>query len=288
MDALPVTTDYVLGITDAEHRRLRRQAKTLDPYTERLFRDAGVAPGQRVLDVGSGVGNVAFLAASVVGEKGHVVGVDRDGVALAKARTCAAAARTGNVRFVEADLTNMRLEGHFDAIVGRFVLMFLPEPIATLRSLAHYLRPGGVMVFQEPSWNAFFSQSKHLPLRTACGELLCEAFSKTGARPNLEVTLLHALSQPGFEAPQMRIDIPVVRNPEDSCWVYELLVTVRPRLQELGIAQDALGDFDTLAQRLEAEIETARCYGPLVGLVGAWTRRAHSLQQRPAGCEPLC
>lgn len=69
-------TDYVLGSTDAEHERLTRQAKTLDPYTERLFRDAGLGPGQRVLDVGCGVGDVALLAASLVGETGHVIGVD--------------------------------------------------------------------------------------------------------------------------------------------------------------------------------------------------------------------
>jgi hypothetical protein len=50
---------YVLGSTDAEHERLIRQAARLDPFTERLFRDAGIGSGQRILDVGSGVGDVA-------------------------------------------------------------------------------------------------------------------------------------------------------------------------------------------------------------------------------------
>ena len=54
---------YALGNTDAEHERLIRQAARLAPLTERLFREAGIGAGQRVLDLGSGVGDVAMLAA---------------------------------------------------------------------------------------------------------------------------------------------------------------------------------------------------------------------------------
>ena len=274
MDTAFAVTDYVLGSTDAEHERLTRQAKTLEPYTERLFRDAGLGPGQRVLDVGSGVGDVALLAASLVGETGHVVGVDRDAIALAKARSWAAAACTTNVRFVETDLTDLQIDGHFDAIVGRFILMFLPDPIATLRALAHRLRPGGVIVFQEPSWSGFFCQTQHLPLRTACGELLCEAFLRAGARPNMELTLFRGLIESGFEAPQLRVEIPIASDLEGRRWIYDLLMTVRPRFEDLGIASEAVGDFGTLADRLEAELEAAQSYAPLVGLVGAWARKA--------------
>jgi SAM-dependent methyltransferase len=273
MHTVHASTDYVLGSTDAEHERLTRQAKTLDPYTERLFRDAGLGRGQRVLDVGCGVGDVALLAASLVGETGHVIGVDRDAMAVAKARSRAGAARTTNVRFVETDLADLQIDGQFDAIVGRFILMFLPDPIATLRSLVRRLRAGGVMVFQEPSWNSFLCQTKHLPLRTACGELLCEAFSRAGARPNMELTLFRGMLENGFETPQLRVEIPMASNPDDRRWIYDLLMTVRPRLEDLGIASDRVGDFSTLAERLEAELEDARSYAPLVGLVGAWARK---------------
>ena len=77
---------YVLGDTGAEHERLIRQAAIFDPFTERLFRDAGVGPGQHVPDVGSGVGDVAMLAARLVGPTGTVVGVERDAGTLTKAR----------------------------------------------------------------------------------------------------------------------------------------------------------------------------------------------------------
>jgi hypothetical protein len=59
----PSGVPYVLGDTDAEHARLIRQAAIFNPFTERLFRDAGVGPGQRGLDIGSGVGDIAMLVA---------------------------------------------------------------------------------------------------------------------------------------------------------------------------------------------------------------------------------
>src|SRR5437870_10647016 len=66
-------TSYVLGYTNSEHERLIRQAARIAPVTERLFREAGIGPGQRVLDLGSGVGDVAMLAARIVGPSGEVV-----------------------------------------------------------------------------------------------------------------------------------------------------------------------------------------------------------------------
>lgn len=72
-------SEYALGYTNSEHDRLIRQAARLAPVTERLFREAGIGPGQRVLDLGSGVGDVSLLLANIVGPAGEVVGIERDG-----------------------------------------------------------------------------------------------------------------------------------------------------------------------------------------------------------------
>jgi len=66
----PAASQYLLGTTETEHDRLMRQASLLAPYTARLFRDAGLGAEQRVLDIGSGVGDVALLAAQIVGPGG--------------------------------------------------------------------------------------------------------------------------------------------------------------------------------------------------------------------------
>ena len=68
---------YALGRTDAEQERLIRQARWLTPHTERCFREAGIGLGQRVLDVGSGVGDVVLVLARLVGPTGEVVGVEQ-------------------------------------------------------------------------------------------------------------------------------------------------------------------------------------------------------------------
>jgi ubiquinone/menaquinone biosynthesis C-methylase UbiE len=79
------TSQYALGSTDAEHQRLIRQATWLAAHTERLFREAGIGPGQRVLDLGSGVGDVSLIAARLVGPSGEVVGIERDPRSTARA-----------------------------------------------------------------------------------------------------------------------------------------------------------------------------------------------------------
>ncbi len=77
---------YALGHSAQELERLRIQARLIDPITRRFFLEAGLGPGMRVLDIGSGAGDVAFLAAELVGVTGEVVGTDRAAKAVAAAR----------------------------------------------------------------------------------------------------------------------------------------------------------------------------------------------------------
>src|SRR6201993_2634550 len=92
--------DYALGYTDLEQERLIRQAAIVGPITERLFREAGIGLGQRVLDLGSGMGDVAMLVARLVGPLGEVVGVERDANSIACANARASAAKLHNVNFL--------------------------------------------------------------------------------------------------------------------------------------------------------------------------------------------
>ena len=141
---------YALGHSDRELRRLSVQARLVDPITKRFFTEAGIARGMRVLDVGSGVGDVAFVAAELVGETGTVVGTDRSGLAIALARHRAAERSLRTVSFREGDPTEMNFEEPFDAVVGRYVLMFQPDPVAMLRRVVAHAHPGGLVVFHEP------------------------------------------------------------------------------------------------------------------------------------------
>src|SRR5262245_46774583 len=118
------TPQYALGSSDAEHERLIRQAGCLDPLTERLFREAGIVSGQRVLDIGSGVGDVAMLAARLVGPAGEVVGIERDPRSIARARERVMKAGLFHVSFMVGDVSETQGGGPYDAVVGRFILQF--------------------------------------------------------------------------------------------------------------------------------------------------------------------
>jgi len=172
--------EYALGNTHAEHRRLMRQAERLDPLTERLFREAGIGPGQRVLDIGSGAGDVAMLAARLVGISGEVVGLERDIRSIHRARARVAAAGLYNVTFTQCDVSEVASGKQFDADVGRLILQFLPSPTDAVSALSRLVRPGGVIAFNEPSWEPFQVLSAHLPLYSATASIIHRAFQRCG------------------------------------------------------------------------------------------------------------
>ena len=134
---------YYLGSEDPELARLELQSQFLDEPTRLLLRTAGIIPGMRVLDLGSGLGHVSRAVGDLVGSDGEVVGLEADPrmIAAAQERTSAP-----HVRFVEGDvLTYVDSEG-FDAVVGRLILFHLPDPVAAVRHHLGALRPGGRIV----------------------------------------------------------------------------------------------------------------------------------------------
>ena len=141
--------DYVLGRSDEEMHRLQKQAELWHHATSRFLDDAGIEAGMKVLDVGTGAGDVALLLAGKVGPEGQVIGVDSDQNVLDLARRRAGVAGFTNVSFVQADITQVEFAWDFDAIVGRFVLLHLREPVAALGRLARFLRPEGCIGFQD-------------------------------------------------------------------------------------------------------------------------------------------
>ena len=76
-----------------------------------IFDAAGIRPGMRVLDLGCGVGDAAFVAADLVGPDGYVVGVDRSAEALARARIRAEQRGLAQVEFLRATSMTRRQAG---------------------------------------------------------------------------------------------------------------------------------------------------------------------------------
>ena len=262
------TPDYPLGSADDEHERLIRQATRLEPCTERFFRAAGITDGQRVLDIGSGVGDVAMLVARMVGPSGQVVGVERDSRSLARARARVTEAGLHNVSFIQADVGEVKCDLLFDAVVGRLILQFVPDPVAALRSLSPLIRPGGVLAFQEVSYAPYLALSAHLPLWFAVASIIHETFRRSGAKTEIGIDLFHMFQEAGLPAPAMILEMPLGSDPDFTRLVYDLVHSLRPRIQPPDL--ETLGDFDTLRQRLEAEVTASHSIMPYMALVGTW------------------
>src|SRR5713226_2402881 len=95
--------EYALGHSSRELDRLSFQGSVFAPFTRQLFKQAEIGPGMRILDVDSGSGDVSFLAADLVGEGGHVLGVDRSAEAGQRATVRAIRRNHANVTFVVGD-----------------------------------------------------------------------------------------------------------------------------------------------------------------------------------------
>jgi SAM-dependent methyltransferase len=264
---------YHLGYSDEEHERLIRQAARLEPGTERFFREAGIGHGMRVLDIGSGVGDVAMLAARIVGPSGAVFGVERDPRSIARARKRVAELRLENVEFVQSDVDEFSPDALFDAAVGRYVLQFLHDPVESLRRIASHVRLGGIVAFQEGSWSPFLALSSRLPLWYAGVSLLQDAGRRAGVNLEMGIDLYAVFREAGLPAPKMRLEMELGCEPEFTRWPADALKSVLPQLSQLGLSAGVLGNLETFAQRLQDEVASANTVVPWVGLVGAWSHR---------------
>src|SRR4051812_2561042 len=271
---------YALTRSAQEYDRLSRQAAFLGSTTDRLFQAAGLRPGMRILDVGSGSGDVALLAAEIVGPTGRVVGVDIDGAALEVARARAQSMGLQNVTFIEADARTADLDHNFDGVVSRLVLMYWGDPAGGLERLAGNLRPGGVLVCQELDLDPAFT-SRSLPestLWTDTGRLVIETFMRAGMQPRMGRRLFAAYRAAGLPAPTMCDEALIGGGPDFAGydWLAGVARGLAPVMVKLGIADiDQLG-LDTLSEQIrdDALRQSAVVWTP--SLVGAYALKPES------------
>jgi SAM-dependent methyltransferase len=267
------SSDYVLGYTAAEHERLIRQAARIAPITERLFREAGIGPGQRVLDFGSGVGDVAMLLARMVSPSGEIVGIDRDKHSVRRARARVAKAALPNVNFIQAEASEFRSDKPFDAAVGRFILMFLPDPVAALRSVSGLVRPGGVLAFQEPSWIPLLALGARLPLWSKALSSIHATFLCSGVNPEMGLDLWRIFQEIGLPPPTMNMEIALGRDEDFISLISDLLCSVQGLARQHNVSLEGLGNLDTLSERIHAEVAASDAVVTFVPLVGVWSRK---------------
>lgn len=133
-DALAVTFD-------------RFSQRFTEPTAARLLELARVVDGHRLLDIGTGTGIVALLAAHRVGAKGHVTGVDlSEGMLEEARRRIEGSPLLPRILFQRQDAEEMTLpDASFDRVVSLYTLMHLPHPGRAIAEMHRLLRPGGLV-----------------------------------------------------------------------------------------------------------------------------------------------
>jgi len=224
--------------TDAERTRVRAWLEVREPL-ERQLEPLGRAdmaalcltPGERVLDVGCGIGSTPFALAHAVGPTGHVVGMDVLQAALDVLRTDKRL--TENVAFLRGDAQSHPFaRASFDAAFSRFGVMFFADPVAAFGNIRRALRPGGRLGFV--CWRGLDeNELDQLPLRAATPHLPTQLVANTASSGwfsfSDEDSIRRALTNAGFA------DMKIVSHDEQvASGSLQAMVDVCSRVGALG------------------------------------------------------
>jgi SAM-dependent methyltransferase len=252
-----VANEYAWGSSDQERQRLASQGDLLRPATERLFRAAGIGPGARVLDCGSGGGDVSVIVAELVTPSGEVLGIDRDAAQVEAATLRVKELGLTHVRFEKSDLASPP-DGPFDAIVGRLVLMYQPDVEAVLGTLVDRLASGGVMAFMEydlnpPDAPIMWPRS---PLLEQLVHWIDAVWEVLGNQTRMGTRLPSLLRSAGLE-PQLPYELTGAVLTGDEAvlkFLMTMIVGISPVLTGHGIATEQEVDTNNFAERVRADL----------------------------------
>jgi SAM-dependent methyltransferase len=268
---------YVFELSE-EAKRLSKQGQFLAPLTRRLFEDAGITAGMKVLEVGCGAGDVALLLAEMVGPRGNIVGVDRNPAIVETAWKRVRAAGLPNVSLVSGDILTIALDDDFDAVVGRLILVHTQDKVALLRRVSTHVRPGGLVVFQEPDHTHPVATEPRARLFEQTWNWWLEATRRAGLERQMGLKLYGMFLDAGLPAPEMRLERVIGGGPNWGGYDHlaSLVRGLLPLIVQCGIATAEEVAIDTLAQRLRDEVVRGRGVVMGLSLVSAWTHRISS------------
>jgi len=192
----PMPSDtYIHGTAPDEQARL---ARLNDMINRRCLDELALAPGQRIIDIGSGLGGLTAMFADAVGSTGFALGVERDANQLAHALPRSAS--RANLVFRRGSAESLPLEpdepGSFDVALIRFVLEHVRNPLAIVRESLRALKPGGRVVLADDH-HALLTLVPECPAFDAVWRAYIESYHRIGCDPAIGVRLIHLLHEAG-------------------------------------------------------------------------------------------
>jgi ubiquinone/menaquinone biosynthesis C-methylase UbiE len=266
--------DYTLGHSADEHERLRRQGQILAPATRRVFQAIGLGPGWRCLDIGCGPGEIMRLMGEMAGPSGEVTGLDRDTKAGREAIERLQATGTSRYRFIEADMEGIdEIAGSpFDLTFARLALLYARDPVALLRKMYSWTKPGGYLAVQD-----YYVRTVNLyPKLDAHSELVrvvLETHERLGHDMEFAFKLPVYFVEAGIGAPDgTDVNLPITPL-EPFITMYQTLCrSLLPKAIELGVTTDAR--MQSVFRDAEQAVIAGRQHAALWPLmIGFWKRK---------------
>ena len=165
-------------------------------------------------------------------------------------------------------MNSIAADGPFDAAVGRFILMYLPDPVSVLQSVVRFVRPGGVIAFQEPSWAPMLALGAGLPLWSQVRHLIHETPLRSDENPEMGLALYRVFQEAGLPSPKMHLEMALGSDIDFLRLTSDLLCSLRPLAEQHKVSLKELGDLETLPDRICAEIAAANTVVSVVPLLG--------------------
>jgi len=230
--------EYILARGVEAHQRLRLLARLCRQPTLALLERAGLKEGDRCLDVGCGSGDVTLDIARRVGPKGHAIGIDFDEDIVRLAREDALGHGVQNVEFRHHRAEDLDETG-YDVVYARFLLTHLREPQHTLRAMVNAVRPGGVVVVEDPEFSTTFC----VPPDAAFERLVrwtCETMRRRGFDPDIGPRLPGLFGAAGLAEVAIHLaQVPVYRLEEKQPFFDLSMLQIRPAVLAAGVATPA-------------------------------------------------
>lgn len=255
---MPDDIEYAMDTADVENERnrLKSQGDMLSVNTEAWLLNAGVRAGASILEVGCGTGLVTAIIARLVGPTGTVVAIDRDANMADACRNALADAAQTRVIHGELSTAELPLES-FDAIVGRMVLMYQPNPVEFVCTAASFVRPGGTVAFFEPNNPGLGDRRAGYEWRLEpttelsenVGSWIHRGVMAPGTQAYMGLRLPSTFAEAGLEPSRDLVVTPMVGFAIPEVGAYQVRA-VLPTIISRGIATAEEVDIDTLAQRM--------------------------------------
>jgi ubiquinone/menaquinone biosynthesis C-methylase UbiE len=266
---------YVLGTSQQEYERVRRQAEVWQRATERVLDRVDPVPGSRCLDAGSGPGVTMRQLAQRVGPRGRVVGIDVD---EALGADSVARLRDEGHRQCEFRAHDLRADtpipgAPYDLVYARLVLFHLPERVEVLGRLWDAVAPGGHLVVQDYDLSAVGAVPR-TPFYDRLTDFIVGAFTAANCEVRAGSLLPRLLQQSGVGLPDATDVAGRLDRVEDAAPMLEGVVrSLIPAAVARGLATEY--DAHTLLAQLHDEVAEdpdRPLLWPL--LLGAWKRKA--------------